>query len=255
MESVNELNNNLVILYTKWAKQLDETSLTSDKYSNPYYVSIPENWSESKNRIMIVGEEGAGSWGCGKTKDEKSKIAYNSDIWNAHDIDKIQQYNREQIDFQCKLYKIHNNPEWYENRGFVKNKVFWQRFRKIFKMDATSVIWNNLDKIHSLSKRNRSFALFKKERESLHKTNIKILQEEITLLKPTLIIFFGWHWNSLSYELPEIYEELCKDWKKIAPIQTQDRTYIFSYHPNARKGKEYENDLLKTVQDNLIKEQ
>ena len=55
-------------LYEQWHEELLEkcSALLDEGYSNPHYVSIPENWGNSRNRIMLVGEEGHGKWGAVK---------------------------------------------------------------------------------------------------------------------------------------------------------------------------------------------
>ena len=57
-------NDRLIAIYKKWGDELREKcpSLLTQEYSNPYYISIPHNWSGSAKRIMIVGEEGNGVW-------------------------------------------------------------------------------------------------------------------------------------------------------------------------------------------------
>jgi len=63
-----EANNRLKECYKEWFEELvhDEGFFLGDDYSNPYYCAVPVNWYEYANRVLIVGEEGHGNWGCGK---------------------------------------------------------------------------------------------------------------------------------------------------------------------------------------------
>ena len=61
--------------------------LIGDKYSNPYFISIPENWFTTDSpRILVVGEEGFGTYGCGKQ-------GVPQEIIDCHDTEKIQNLN------------------------------------------------------------------------------------------------------------------------------------------------------------------
>ena len=250
MDNEKDLNKELQTLYKEWADNIDEKFLTDD-YSNPYYISIPTGWCKSKNKIMIVGEEGAGSWGCGKTVDQ----IYNTKKWNRFEIELIQKYNEENIDFQCERFLLMDKKD-YISINFKKSKgKFWKRFKNVYNLSPdVKCIWNNNDKIHRVNTRsNNSYALYNKERKQLHKNTVKILAKEIEKTETNLVLFFGWHWVSLELELPEVYNELCKrDWKKITVIKLNNITYIFSYHPQ-RKNKEYENELIKTIERELVK--
>ncbi len=55
-------------VYLLWGNEISETmpEFLEEKYLNPYYIGIPERWFESDCRILIVGQEGHGEWGCGK---------------------------------------------------------------------------------------------------------------------------------------------------------------------------------------------
>ena len=65
----------------------DAPGLMGDKYSNPYFISVPEKWFDAESpQILIVGEEGFGTYGCGK----QGKA---DEIINCHDIRRIQNLN------------------------------------------------------------------------------------------------------------------------------------------------------------------
>lgn len=229
-----EANNKLNQKYTQWLEQIRKTcpELLENKYSNPYYISIPSKWYQSENRILIVGEEGHGTWGCGKT-----------DGILADDILSIQKFNKDYLESQL----------GYSNRYSRNESPFWKRIRKTSQYGVCS--WSNIDKIHVLGKGNCQ--LSEKERTKLHSVDIKILNEEIKILQPTHIIFFGFYGISLKHECPEIFKELypgglgdnSKWFKTVVPINYEGKWYIFSYHPAwGCRTKGYEEKVLKVIE-------
>jgi hypothetical protein len=235
------MHEKLKKLYEEWSDELllNCSALSEKDYSNPCYVSIPEGWETAEQRIMIVGEEGYGEWGCGKAYGwDKNKPA-----WTLKDIAKIQDYNR-----------------WAIDKYATGRTAFWRRFKQIKDL-GLPCIWNNLDKIHFLKKRKGlKHQLTTAEEQLLHSTEIKVLQEEIDILKPTVVVFFGWYYHSLVRELPEIchmlYPKGERDdslWKyKVYKIKKDNITYIFTYHPawhGKNKPKTYEEDVLQEVKN------
>ena len=232
------MKTDLKELYAQWSDEIiaNCSALIEEDYSNPYYVDIPDNWESSQQRIMIVGEEGNGKWGCGKTYGwTKQEPAY-----TIKDIDKIQYYNT----WAIKTYTEQNKTP------------FWRRFKKIRDLGSPCV-WNNLDKIHSTVKRKGlKYQLSKAEEQFLHSTPTKVLQKEIEILKPTIVIFFGWYYESLHKELPEVSALLYPNgksddslWKcTVCTIEKDNITYIFTYHPNwGSRRKGYEEQAINAV--------
>ena len=227
------MQTDLKKIYEKWSDEVISNcpSLIEGAYSNPYYVSIPNNWEISQQRIMIVGEEGNGSWGCGKSYGwTEQEPAY-----TIKSIEKIQYYN---------TWAIEKYPQ--QNKS-----PFWRRFKKIMDF-GYPCIWNNLDKIYSFDTSRKekgkklNYQLTTAEEIQLHSVPTKILHEEITTLKPTVVVFFGWYPKSLRLELPQIYDELYShqsEWSKTAlwHFVSENIIYIFTYHPswgNRQKGYE-----------------
>lgn len=216
--------------------KLNASELLGDGYSNPYYSSIPDGWFEAATRIMIVGEEGFGTWGCGKGGEP---------FIPGDDFREIQQRNYDYLRKQLQL-----------DKGKLNGSAFWKRFRKISQYGVCS--WTNIDKIHRLA--NKNCALTPNERKTLHSISTRVLFEEINILNPTHIIFFGWYRISLQHELPEVYSLLYPNgpndnslWDcNVVPILHNGRTFIFAYHPNwGYRNKGYEDKVLKTIQDHL----
>lgn len=232
-------NAQLIAIYRKWLKNLSTTApqLLGEKYSNPYFSSIPENWFETTGpRIMVVGEEGFGTWGCGKGD---GSIA-------AHEVEKIQSLN-----FNYLKKQLFDLPA-----GEINNSAFWRRFRKIAENGVCC--WTNIDKIHVLN--NKKCVLSKVDREQLHNNPIRILSEEIRIMDPTHIIFFGWHGTSLQQQLPEVYTLLypggAQDnsvwFQNVVSIPYDGRTYTFCYHPNwGYRNKGYEDKVNAVFQSGL----
>lgn len=230
---LQEKRDQLLQIYKTWEKELKETcpELITKEFSHPYYLHIPDDWFSKKTRILIVGEEGFGV----KQFDMS--------------ITQAQAFNREYLLKQL-------------SPGYDNTSPFWNRIRKIAALQdpaAFSITWTNLDKIHH-SGRQRC-ALGKRKRIALHKTPTAILSEEIRLLGPTHIIYFGWYGVSLRAELPTEFAKLypnglgdCSEWKteKMKDIQTDGIHHIFTYHPGwGQRVKGYEDKVLKMIADSF----
>lgn len=228
-------NRRLLDYYLIWSKSLDE-SLFGCKFSNPYYISAPSDWWEKKHRIMIVGEEGAGNWGVGAGDKEW-------DPRTESGIKKIMEYNSTETYGQT------------VERKSCRRGMFWSRIRKIYDLDNDiSIVWNNLDKIHRLGNSGKECKLTPKQRMLLHQ--VKVLETEIEILKPTIIVFLGWHWVSLEQELSEeVYTKVYGQYfgNEREPILLNNM--VFSLHPNDRKygGRTiaYEEKVLEQVRKML----
>lgn len=234
----------LVDAYQEWLDELRlyAPQLLNSKYSNPYYISIPEGWfDEGRPRIMVVGEEGFGIWGCGKSgvPNHKEKPFYSID-----EFDAIQKPNYDYL--RSQLGKGHSSP--------LNKSPFWNRFRRASKFGICC--WTNIDKIHKLS--NEKCALSIKDQRALHSVNTRILNEEIKILQPTHIVFFGWHRISLRHELPELFNQIYptgladqSGWKETTIMSLKYNTIpcLFLYHPNwgiRKKGYEEKVDQVFT---------
>ncbi|GEM_PF-1336027 len=236
-DQYEEANKSLVESYQLWYEEIkDKTELLEDGYSNPYYIDIPSNWFETElPRILIVGEEGYGDYGVGK-----------SDGVKANDITKIQSIIKEYLEQQLVDDKEHKTK--------INASSFWRRFRKVAEHGVCC--WSNIDKIHSLGK--GEGRLTATDRQKLHSLDMRILQREIEILQPNLVIFFGWYGVSLQHELPEVFKKLypggLKDrsvwFKSVVKIEHQCVDYLFTYHPtwgyrNAKLG--YEDAVMEQI--------
>ena len=187
---------------------------------------------------MIVGLEGYGENGR-KTADDRTKINYN-------DFEKIQVWNYNYL--RSQLGKANIYKKNYSN--------FWRRFRAISEFGVCC--WSNIDKIHVRGSGAGKCKLSKTEREKLHQMDISILNEEIKILKPTHVVYFGFYGISLKNECPEVFcilypkglDDNSRWYKSIVPIQHKGICHIFAYHPawvGKRKPKGYEDEVIDTV--------
>ncbi len=239
---IEEKRIELFQMYQQWEAEFRETctQLRNGKYSYPYYLHIPDNWFDSKYRVMIVGEEGSGD------------SQFDTPIQDA------QKFNEEYLLRQLDRANTRNiDYEW-------NSSPFWHRLREIKDLGA-AVCWNNIDKVHAL--RNGRCNLNKCDRKALHSTKTKILSEEIRILNPTHIVYFGWYGWSLKEELPEVFGKLypggLKDfsqWKesKYKVIFLNNIYHIFTYHPswgqrqkNFKDGKSYEEVILEEIKHEM----
>lgn len=259
----------LTIEYKKWLTLLQNSYpyLLEDKYSNPTYIYVPQNWKTAKNKIMIVGKEGYGEWGYGK----KYGWVEKSNAWNPDDFADIQLYNRDLLFSQTVYYhndymdeKYTDFNTWFTNLYKQRDPfhyAFWKRFLRIYQLSPqnTSITWTNSDKIFALKNSKNGSALSVRDRKNLHSLNYSILAEEIKITQPTVVVFFGVYWNIINIDLNNIYKLTCNKeqsakWKaeKICVAEDEKRIYVFSQHP-AFKTKLYEDKVIDIIKDYVKK--
>ncbi len=227
---LEEKRKQLFGVYQAWEKELKEycPQLIKKEYSHPYYLHIPDDWFAAQHRVLIVGEEGFGE----KQFDIR--------------IVEAQEFNK-------------NYLLWQLAPGANNRSPFWQRIRKIAALSDVSITWTNLDMIHLSSR--KTCALKKCDRIALHQTPTAILNEEIRILEPDIVVYFGWYGISLRAELPAVFRTLypggLKDysqWKeeKMKVIEIDGIHHIFTYHPGwGQRVKGYEDKVLQVISDVL----
>ena len=61
MENTEVLRKELYEMYRNWNQKIFASDILTQKdISLPYYIYLPDNWTTSKTRILVVGEEGYG---------------------------------------------------------------------------------------------------------------------------------------------------------------------------------------------------
>ena len=242
------MNNQLIEVYRKWAEEIkkEHPKFLEDQYSNPYYACVPNGWIDSNVRILIVGEEGFGQWGMGK-----------SDGAEFDDIDTIQRYNWSLISGNLHCINKHWLYSDVENDSLIKSP-FWNRIRKLAEFGICA--WTNNDLLHHLGKYSKDCRLSDEERKELHSPNCNVLRNIIEVLNPTHIVFFGWYGVSLEPELPEVFKELypkglgdkSKWFKNVVSITNGERVYLFTYHPSwGCRQKGYEDKVMEMFKSSL----
>lgn len=235
-----EKRNALKTIYIEYAAELAELYENSSQFdkeikkSCPYYIQIPDNWFDKENRILIVGEEGSGDGKIKNSDGTETEINISTEFEAALSV--MQTFNYEYMRVQL---GIETDPKIIETHG-KNNSPFWNRFRKIREIsEFGSIAWSNIDKIHNLNPKRKSYRLSESDRKALHSTKIAVLKNEIEILEPTMVVFFGWYNTSLKHELPDLYKQLYVKnevgnyiWKNnVVSFKHDNINYIFSYHP------------------------
>ena len=230
-------NEKLTELYLRWYAELYNCApkLLSEAYSNPHYVAVPKDWDRARAKIMIVGEEGYGKSGCGRLVG-----------WTMHEI---REWTLSYLNVQLSGNKEHTD---------YNRSPFWNRIRRI-KSKNTSFVWNNIDKIYNRIPTGRNHALSISDRKRLHSTRTKVLREEIEIIFPDIVVFFGWHNHSLEAELPELYNRLYGNGRQavekgVYTIECDERIYIFTWHPFYQPLK-YEDEVVAEIKRAIMAKQ
>lgn len=174
-------NKELLDLYKCWYSEISNIapSLLGDKYSNPWYCAVPDKWFGDSERILIVGEDGFGFDGNGK-----------ADGIRPDEIKKLQERS---LDF-FKHY-IANTSDG--------EHPFWMRARLVA-FRGVPVAYTFLNKFSM--KRDHRSKPSDSDRVLMHSTSMKLLAEEISILKPTVVYFFGWYGDVIKMELPTVHK-------------------------------------------------
>ena len=245
--SKKQLNKEIIPVYSGLREELIKKApqLLGDNCSNIFCIGVPGNWESASIRVMIVGEEGF--WG----KKDKEKYE-NFEVCQKWVVDEL-----------CKQINENGNEE--KNTG-----CFWNRFRSIVRglPPGGAFCWANIDSICNVNTVNG--ALTTAERKQLHTTDVQVLRQVSNIIRPTHIIFFGWHNRSLKHEFPELYDCVCPNGKysasffqghgAILDCYFDGIKCIFTYHPRyaiclKRTANQYvgESDYRKEIIKRILK--
>ena len=267
-----DMKTKLQSKYKEWIEQIQTNCpkfLEKDRYSNPYYVGVQANWCDRATvKVLVVGEEGTfypGQTGNAKVpSDCKEKVV----SFQVDDYVNLMDWASDNLDRQLDLALAEDAVS--KKYGFGYNPhSFWRWFRELQETAQkrnlrVSFAITELDKICKQPKEKGSCCLTRKEETRLHmaenESRIAILKEEIDILQPDIVLFFGWYSGALKMELPEIAKEVegrRSEWDfkrndKAHPIKFENdkRTYIFSYHPS-RMTNEYKNQVIGIYESEL----
>lgn len=240
-----ECNREIKRVYKKWSKEISECFFSSD-FSNIFCTGVPNDWFEKQNRILIVGQET--TW----TSRDNFKNEYPTiEI----ELEKCQNWIIEDLSKQLKKEKA--------------SSPFWEPIQKIYnEIPNSTIMWTEIDVINMAKAANekgkRNTALDNEKRKILHSTNIRLLNEIVNLVKPSIIVFLGWHDVSLKHEMPSIYYDIYPNGNEKNNTVIKNNDYIFltkldkvpcilSYHPRWQRAHnpQYKNRLVKTIKENL----
>ena len=147
----NSINSELAIVYREWLEAskrpngifCDKSGV--EKYSNPYFFGVPDDWDTTKDgvRILFVGQEGAsGHWNAVDMQSDKY-IAFD-------DVEKLQEASIATV-AKCVDGKD-ASVDICGEKHFIKkyDKIpFWRFFNRIATNDnvmkAGPCAWTNID--------------------------------------------------------------------------------------------------------------
>jgi hypothetical protein len=237
--TVDQINQNLKQLYSRHYPCLPQEleSFNSgvsgkEQATNPLLLQIDDAWVNADLKIMFFGKETTGWWNN-----------------NSSDCQTIQT-----IDELCGLYS-----NFYLSGNCLKGKigVFWQGIKKIqdaFPNIQIGYLWNNLLKIGKCARGTPNDKIIE-----ITKQYFNVLEEEIEILKPDIVVFFTGNYDAYIKEfLGDVKieqvagfeeKEFCK--MKITNIPLSVRTY----HPNYLRFKKsrdrYYLELTKQIKEYL----
>lgn len=213
------INTKLTEIFRQWSEEvLPEVidKYSNNNYSRPFFSSYIEVNESDCKRVLIVGQE-ANNYGV--IEDEIS-------------IEDSQKWVRSFVKAQClggneERIPILKSPFWTFNRNIAKDY---------------NILWTNLDKLHKYES-GKTRSLSYDEEMMLHKpfgeSNLTILQYEIEIFKPDIILFtVGPHYKRSLLKSLQIEESLLDKYSlsKSCPIvELTDIVFatkvFWTYHP------------------------
>lgn len=186
-------------------------------FSQPFFTGVNDI---KKPLIMIVGQETNG-WG----DISEFSIDVGEAKWNINNSQ------------ERTIYYLKKNIELS-----VSTSTFWKFIIELKKEHRFSLCWNNLDKIHYIihnaTKRKRDtncIKLYSNDEKTLNNkigSNKTLMQQEIDIIKPDLIIFLtGPNYKDSMETALQIKLAKIPD-KNNEPIVAIDKNKIWTYHPS-----------------------
>lgn len=264
----NPINSELAIVYREWLEAskrpngifCDKNGV--EKYSNPYFLGVPDEWDVLKDgaRILVVGQEGyTGHW---------NAIDMESDKYIAFDeVEKLQEASiatvAKRVDGKDASIEICGE------KHFIKDskKPFWRFFNRIATNDksmrACPCAWTNIDLVcYNQETAKGEHKLNETDRKILHADTIPAIFKRLAdIAKPTHIVFASWRDISFDHEFESKPSKFLNDSFKRNGANSVLLTHLsgipclISYHPgHLNRRKNVLNDVIKTICDYIYDE-
>lgn len=264
----NTINSELAIVYREWLEATkrpngifcDKNGI--EKYSNPYFLGVPDEWDVLKDgaRILVVGQEGyTGHW---------NAIDMESDKYIAFDeVEKLQEASiatvAKRVDGKDASIEICGEKQ------FIKNDTspFWCFFKRIATNDksmrACPCAWTNIDLVcYNQETAKGEHKLNETDRKILHADTIPAIFKRLAdIAKPTHIVFASWRDVSFDHEFESKPSKFLNDSFKRNGANSVLLTHLsgipclISYHPgHLNWRKNVLNDVIKTICDYIYDE-
>lgn len=264
----NPINSELAIVYREWLEAskrpngifCDKSGV--EKYSNPYFFGVPDEWDIMKDgaRILVVGQEGyTGHWNAFDMESDKY-IAFD-------EVEKLQEASIATV-AKCVDGKD-ASVEICGEKHFIKkyNKIpFWRFFNRIAtndkSMKAGPCAWTNIDLVcYNQETANRKHKLNETDRKILHADTIPAIFKRLAdIAKPTHIVFTSWRDISFDHEFESKPSKFLNDFFKRNGANSVLLTHLsgipclVSYHPGHLQRMNVFNDVIKTICDYIYAE-
>ena len=215
-----------------YQKLLEETTCRK-KVLCTFFPQAGKNYPQASCRILVVGKAVNG-W-CKDSTDPHIETLF-SPKGIVNRPDEMVWITKPWDSTQSDEYNTRKSAFWRVIKGVstrVCQKEDWWNW----------IAWNNLYK-RAPSKGGNPSAKLRKKQLTLCK---EILDKEIELLNPAIIIFFtsGWETPFLPKETPN--KEISWGKYRLKMFQYQNRTYIQTVHPQGKKEKEHIEHILSLI--------
>lgn len=263
----NTINSELAIVYREWLEAskrpngifCDKSGV--EKYSNPYFFGVPNEWNIEKDgvRILVVGQEGAsGHWNAFDMESDKY-IAFD-------EVEKLQEASIATV--EKRVGGKDASIDICGEKHLIKNNssAFWCFFNRIATKDKTVEVcpcaWTNIDLVSYNQKAvNRKYKLNETDRKILHADTIPAIFKRLAdIAKPTHIVFASWRDVSFNHEFESKPSKFLNDSFKrngansVLLTHLSDIPCLVSYHPRYLKMKKVLDDIIKTICDYIYDE-
>ena len=211
----------------------DKCKTEKFSFSHPFFTSLYQ-MDDNKPLIMFIGQETNG-WG-DYFGDENKAFEGVNEIETAQNF--VKEYTWNNVKNQDKKHRID-----YKNNKYTgyNSYSFWRFIRDVYKKSGnnTDIVWTELDKIHYCCNHKKCITLWTEDEVKLNgplcdgKT---ILQHEIDIVKPNLVVFLVGpnYYKSMETALQksDLYLYIPSEKESFTEFKVYDTECLWSYHPN-----------------------